>query len=122
MTDEQPASGLRNPQAAVRGVAMGTLILESIVVLLAIAPLDVMYGITGTQIAVLVGVAVGCLLVCGLLRRPWGWHVGTALQVAVILTGFYLATMFVLGGFFLLIWLYLLRLRTTVALPARFDH
>jgi high-affinity nickel permease len=82
----------------------------------------VMYGITGTQIAVLVGVAVGCLLVCGLLRRPWGWHVGTALQVAVILTGFYLATMFVLGGFFLLIWLYLLRLRTTVALPARFDH
>jgi hypothetical protein len=122
MTDEQPTSGLRNPQAAVRGVAMGTLILESIVVLLAIAPLDVMYGITGTQIAVLVGVAVGCLLVCGLLRRPWGWHVGTALQVAVILTGFYLATMFVLGGFFLLIWLYLLRLRTTVALPARFDH
>jgi hypothetical protein len=122
MTDEQPASGLRNPQAAVRGVAMGTLILESIVVLLAIAPLDVMYGITGTQIAVLVGVAVGCLLVCGLLRRPWGWHVGTALQVAVVLTGFYLATMFVLGLVFLLIWVYLLRLRVTVSEPARFDH
>jgi hypothetical protein len=122
VTDEQRTSGLRNPQAAVRGVAMGTLILESIVVLLAIAPLDVMYGITGTQVGVLVGIAVACLLVCGLLRRPWGWHVGTALQVAVILTGFYLATMFVLGAVFLLIWLYLVRLRVTVATPAQFDH
>ena len=122
VTDEQRTSGLRNPQAAVRGVAMGTLILESIVVLLAIAPLDVLYGITGTQVGVLVGIAVACLLVCGLLRRPWGWHVGTALQVAVILTGFYLATMFVLGAVFLLIWLYLVRLRVTVATPAQFDH
>ncbi|HEV7827192.1 MAG TPA: DUF4233 domain-containing protein [Mycobacteriales bacterium] len=117
-----PASGLRDPQAAVRGVAMGTLILESIVVLLAIAPLDMMVGITGTQMAVLAGLAVACLLVCGLLRRPWGWHVGTALQVAVTLTGFYLATMFVLGLVFLLLWLYLLRLRVTVSRPARFDH
>jgi hypothetical protein len=101
---------------------MGTLILESIVVLLAIAPLDMMVGITGTQMAVLAGLAVACLLVCGLLRRPWGWHVGTALQVAVTLTGFYLATMFVLGLVFLLLWLYLLRLRVTVSRPARFDH
>jgi hypothetical protein len=119
---DQPTSGLRNPQAAVRGVAMGTLILESIVVLLAIAPLDMMYGISGTQLAVLVGVAVACLLVCGLLRRPWGWHAGTVLQVAVIGTGFYLASMFVLGIVFLLIWVYLLRLRVTVEKPARFDH
>jgi Protein of unknown function (DUF4233) len=119
---EGPTSGLRNPQAAVRGVAMGTLILEAIVVLLAIAPLDMMYGISGTQIGVLAGLAVACLLVCGLLRRPWGWHAGTVLQVAVTLTGFYLATMFVLGIVFLAIWVYLLRLRTTVARPARFDH
>ncbi|HEY0487141.1 MAG TPA: DUF4233 domain-containing protein [Mycobacteriales bacterium] len=119
---EEPTSGLRNPQAAVRGVAMGTLILEAIVVLLAIAPLDMMYGISGTQIGVLAGLAVACLLVCGLLRRPWGWHAGTVLQVAVTLTGFYLATMFVLGIVFLVIWVYLLRLRTTVARPARFDH
>jgi hypothetical protein len=117
-----PESGLRNPQAAVRGVAMGTLILEAIVVLLALAPLDMMYGITGTQTAVLAGLAVACLLACGLLRKPWGWHVGTALQVAVTLTGFYLATMFALGLVFLLIWLYLLRLRVTVSRPARFDH
>jgi hypothetical protein len=120
--DTGPTSGLRNPTAAVRGVAMGTLILEAIVVLLAIAPLKMMSGLTGTQAAVLGGLALACLLVCGLLRKPWGWHVGTALQVAVVLTGFYLATMFVLGLVFLLIWVYLLRLRVTVSEPARFDH
>jgi hypothetical protein len=117
-----PTSGLRNPQAAVRGVAMGTLILESIVVLLALAPISMMSGLTGTQIAVLVGLAVACLLVCGLLRKPWGWHVGTVLQVAVTLTGFYQGAMFVLGLVFLLMWVYLLRLRVTVARPAHFDH
>jgi hypothetical protein len=119
---EQPASGLRNPQAAVRGVAMGVLILEAITVLLAIAPIKMMSGITGTQVLVFVGLAVACVLVCGLLRRPWGWHAGTALQVAVTLTGFYQGAMFALGIAFLLIWVYLLRLRVTVSRPARFDH
>jgi hypothetical protein len=119
---DQPTSGLRNPAAAVRGVAMGTLILEAIVVLLAIAPIRMMSGITGTQVGVLLGLAAACLLVCGLLRRRWGWHVGTALQVAVTLSGVYQPAMFVLGAVFLLIWSYLLRLRVTVEQPARFDH
>jgi hypothetical protein len=121
-TSDQPTSGLRNPQAAVRGVAMGTLILESIVVLLAIAPIKMMSGITNTQVTVLVGLAVAGILVCGLLRRPWGWHAGTALQIAVTLTGFFQPALFVLGVVFLLIWVYLLRLRITVSKPARFDH
>jgi hypothetical protein len=120
--DDQPTSGLRNPQAAVRGVAMGVLILEAITVLLAIAPITMMSGITGAQVAVFVGLAVACVLVCGLLRRPWGWHAGTALQIAVTLTGFYQGAMFALGIAFLLIWAYLLRLRVTVSRPARFDH
>jgi hypothetical protein len=121
-TNDEPTSGLRNPQAAVRGVAMGVLILEAITVLLAIAPIKMMSGITGTQVAVFAGLAVACLGVCGLLRRPSGWHAGTALQVAVTLTGFYQGAMFALGIAFLLIWLYLLRLRVTVSRPARFDH
>jgi hypothetical protein len=101
---------------------MGVLILEAITVLLAIAPIKMMSGITGTQVLVFVGLAVACVLVCGLLRRPWGWHAGTALQVAVTLTGFYQGAMFALGIAFLLIWVYLLRLRVTVSRPARFDH
>ena len=122
MSSDRPTSGLRNPQAAVRGVATGTLILESIVVLLAIAPIKVMSGITGTQVAVIVGLAVACIVVCGLLSRPWGWHAGTALQVGVTLTGFFQPALFVLGAAFLLLWAYLLRLRVTVSKPARFDH
>jgi hypothetical protein len=121
-TEDPPTSGLRNPQAAVRGVAMGVLILEAITVLLAIAPIKMMSGITGTQVAVFAGLSVACAGVCGLLRRPWGWHVGTALQAAVTLTGLYQPAMFVLGLAFGLIWLYLLRLRVTVSRPARFDH
>jgi hypothetical protein len=121
--DDAPISGLRNPQAAVRGVGMATLILEAIVLLLALVPISKLStGISGGQLVVLAGLAVGCLLVCGLLRRPWGWRLATVLQLAVVLTGFIHYTMFVLGGVFLLIWLYVLRVRVTVSRPAKFDH
>lgn len=119
----RPASGLRNPPAAVRGVAMATLVLEAVVLLLALRPVDVLGGgISPLALGTIGGLAVACLGVCGLLRRPWGWQVGTVLQVAITLTGVFQWAMFVLGAIFLALWLAVLRLRVTVAGPARFDH
>jgi hypothetical protein len=120
---EQPTSGLRNPAAAVRGVAIGALCLESIVILLSLQPIRILDpDVSGGVLGLVASLAVACLVVAGLLRYPWGWHAGTALQVAFILTGFFQYAMFILGGLFLLVWLYVLKIRSDLRKPARFDH
>ena len=53
-------------------------------------------------------------LAAGLLRRPWGIAVGSALQVAFIATGVLIGAMFLVGALFLAIWLRLLILRHEV--------
>ena len=57
---------------------------------------------------------IGCFLVvvaACLQRRPAGLYVGTALQVPVVLTGLFAGVLWLLGGLFALLWLYLLQLR-----------
>lgn len=131
MTDErpensappQPTSGLKNPAAAARGVAMGTLGLEFVVVLLSLQPIRTLNpDVSGAALGLVAALAVACLVVAALLRYPWGWHLGTALQVAFILTGFLQYAMFILGVLFLLVWLYVLKVRADLRKPARFDH
>jgi hypothetical protein len=102
---------------------MGTLILEAIVLLLAIQPIRIIAPDTpGWALGIVAVLALACLGVAGLLRRPWGWHVGTALQVAVLLTGVFQYAMFVVGAAFLLVWIYVLKIRADLAKPARFDR
>ena len=50
-------------------------------------------------------------MVAGVQRRPWGIGVGSAMQVLFILTGIWLAAMYVVGAIFAMIWIYLLTLR-----------
>ena len=56
------------------------------------------------------GLTVACLLVAGLLRKPWAYGLGWAIQVAAVALGFLVTTMFVLGGIFLLLWLAAVRI------------
>jgi hypothetical protein len=44
------------------------------------------------------------------------------IQLVVIATGFLQYALFILGGVFLAIWLYLLRVRSALDKPAKFDH
>jgi Protein of unknown function (DUF4233) len=126
MTDEQPdqpTSGLKNPAAAARVFAAATLILEAITLLLAIQPIRIMAPDTPAWgLAVIAGLAVMCIVFVTQLKRAWVWHAGTALQVAVIATGFLQYAMFVLGVVFLGAWLYVLKVRSDITKPARFDH
>ena len=63
-------SGLRNPEAAVRGLGAGTLGLEALVLLLAIQPIRVVGGdLGGAAIAATVALAVAAVLLAGLMRR-----------------------------------------------------
>ncbi|WP_051706961.1 DUF4233 domain-containing protein [Nocardioides aequoreus] len=50
------------------------------------------------------GLALGCLLVAGLLRHRWAYAVGWALQVAAIAVGLLVPAMVLLGGVFLALW------------------
>ena len=59
---------------------------------------------TATALWIGLGLAVACLLVAGLLRYPWAYWLGWAVQVAAIALGFVVTTMFVLGAIFLALW------------------
>jgi hypothetical protein len=68
-------------------------------VLVSIAGLD-----TATALWLGLGLAVSCFVVAGLLRFPWAYWLGWALQVAAIALGFLVTAMFVLGVIFLGLW------------------
>nr|WP_232534363.1 DUF4233 domain-containing protein [Plantactinospora sp. KBS50] len=108
-------SGLRNPVAATRGLGAATLGLEALVLLLAIQPIRVLGGrLTGTTIAVILGLAVLALVVAGLLRRGWAWHVGTAVQGLLLLAGLLHWSLGVLGLIFAGVWAYVLYVRRVI--------
>ncbi|MGY1740055.1 MULTISPECIES: DUF4233 domain-containing protein [unclassified Blastococcus] len=97
---------------ALRGSAAAVLLLEGIAVLF--VPRGIAQsgeGLTGFRLTVLLVLAVVLILASGVQRRPWGLVAGTVLQVPLLLTGLFNSVMFVVGGVFLLIWLYLLQVR-----------
>ena len=97
---------------ALRGAAAATLALEGIAVLF--VPRGIAQsgeGLTGFRLAALLVLAVVLVLASGVQRRPWGLMAGTVLQAPLLLTGLFNSVMFVVGGVFLLIWLYLLQVR-----------
>ncbi|MBL7256063.1 DUF4233 domain-containing protein [Paractinoplanes lichenicola] len=113
--DEAPRSGLKNPQAAVRGLGAGTLVLESIVLLLGIQPIRIMGGdLNGWGIASVIVLAVLAALLAGMMRRSWAWTAGTVLQVLLLASGLFHWSLAVLGLFFGAAWVYALYVRRTI--------
>jgi O-antigen ligase len=97
---------------ALRGSAAAVLVLEGIAVLFVprgIAQTE--QGLGGGQLTLLLVLAVVLVLAGGVQRRPQGLLVGTALQVPLLLTGLLNGAMWIVGGVFVLIWLYLLQIR-----------
>ena len=113
-------SGLRNPQAAVRGVGAGGLCIEALALLLAIVPLHVLdVRKAGLAIGCVAALAVLCILLAGLLRFGWAWWAGLVVQVLLIACGYFHIALTVAGVLFLLLWLYVLSVRRTVLGEAR---
>ena len=97
---------------ALGGAASAILLLEGIAVLF--VPRGIAQsgpGLTGPRLTILIVLAVLLVLACGLQRRPRGLLIGTVLQVPLVLTGFLGSAMWLVGGIFALIWLYLLQIR-----------
>ena len=97
-----PAAAQRSPR---RGMCAAILSLEAITlglttpVMISVSDVD-----TGAALAVGLGLAVVCLLLAGMLRRPWAYTVGWAVQVAAVALGLVVPMMFLLGAIFALLW------------------
>jgi uncharacterized protein DUF4233 len=113
--DDKP-SGLRNPRASVRGVGAAALSVEALVLLLAIQPMRVLrVHLTGAAIGTIIGLAVLCILLAGMLNRNWAWYAGFVVQLALIVTGFiFHISLTIIGVLFLLLWIYVVSVRRTV--------
>jgi hypothetical protein len=97
---------------ALGGAAAAILLLEGIAVLF--VPRGIAQsgpGLTGARLTFLIVLAVLLVLASGLQRRPRGLLIGTVLQVPLLLTGLLGSAMWLVGGVFVLIWLYLLQVR-----------
>jgi len=110
-----PRSGLRNPQAAVRGLGAGTLVLEAIVLVLAIQPIRIMGGdLSGWGIWTVVALAVVAVLLAGMMRRPWAWTGGSVLQVLLLASGLLHWSLAALGLIFGAVWAYARYVRRSI--------
>ncbi|WP_222193232.1 DUF4233 domain-containing protein [Modestobacter italicus] len=97
---------------ALGGAAAAILLLEGIAVLF--VPRGIAQsgdGLTGFRLVYLIVLAVLLILASGVQRRPQGLLIGSVLQVPLLLTGLFSSAMWLVGGVFVLIWLYLLQVR-----------
>ncbi|MDQ4117794.1 MAG: DUF4233 domain-containing protein [Actinomycetota bacterium] len=106
-----------DPMKGIRGIFAATLILESIVVLLALLVLPKFgEGATAAGVTTMVVIALSMIVASGLQRRPWGLHVALGLQVVTVVAGFWLVTALgIMGLVFVLVWAILLWMRHDVA-------
>ncbi|GGM16452.1 MULTISPECIES: DUF4233 domain-containing protein [Micromonospora] len=119
MSGQQPRpSGLRNPEGAVRGLGAATLGLEALVLLIGIQPIRALgTELSGATMGLLVAVAVAAVVLAGMMRRPWAWHAGTALQGVLLLGGLLHWSLLALGVIFALVWAYALHVRRQILGP-----
>lgn len=88
-----------------RRLCAAILSLEAIAIGLSTPVLVSVTGLeTATALWLGLGLGVSCLVVAGLLRFPWAFWLGWALQVAAIAMGFLVTAMFLLGAIFLALW------------------
>jgi hypothetical protein len=88
-----------------RAMCAGMLALQAVVLFLSGL---VLTGITdlgfGRSAGTGLGLALLCVIAAGLLRRPWGYWLGWAVQVLSLGLGFVVAPMFFLGAVFTALW------------------
>ena len=113
-TPEMYAERARRADKASRSVLAAVLGLEALVTLLIPRTIAFTTGLGPVRTSICIGLAVVLVAAAGLVRRPWGIAVGSALQVAFLATGVLIATMFLVGALFIAVWLRVLMFRHEV--------
>ncbi|CAN5727730.1 DUF4233 domain-containing protein [soil metagenome] len=104
-----------DPWKSFRGVMAGTLILESIVVLLALPVVSVVGGgLNAFSMAYLIGFAVVLVLMAGIQGRPWAIWANLGVQLALVAGWAVYPGVGVMGLVFLIVWLMIVYLRGEV--------
>lgn len=110
----EPTQG-PDPWKSFRGVMAGTLILESIVVLLALPVVGAVGGgLNPASTGYLVGVAVLLVLMAGVQKRPWAIWANLAVQVLLIAGWVVYPGVGFMGLLFTVVWLLIAYLRAEV--------
>lgn len=101
----------------VRRLCASTLGVEAVVIALFI-PVAIKVSDVEPVTAGLVGgvLAVGCVVLCGLLRHPWALVASGLLQVAAIVTGVLTPMMYFLGAVFAGLWVW------AIVMPMRYER
>jgi hypothetical protein len=106
------AERLHRADRGTRGALAAVLGLEAVVALLVPRALAFSDGGLGTtKTIVLVGLAVLMIAAAGLVRRPWGIGLGSAVQVVFLLSGVWLIALLVIAALFAAVWARMLWLR-----------
>jgi hypothetical protein len=86
-------------------LAASVLVAEAFVIFFATLVAKDLSDIDGSTVWVVGGGgALACLVVAGLLRRRWGYVLGSVLQALVIAAGLVVPAMFFLGAVFAALW------------------
>jgi hypothetical protein len=113
-TPEMYAERARRADKASRGVLAAVLGLEALVTLLIPRTIAFTTGLGPVRTSICIGLAVILVFATGLVRRPWGIALGSALQVAFLATGILIVTMFLVAALFIAVWLRVLMFRHEV--------
>ena len=112
---ERPTPAPYDPWKSFRGVMAGTLILESIVVLLALPVVGAVGGgLTAFSTAYLVGYALLLVLMAGVQGRPWAIWANLGVQVVLIAGWLVYPGVGFIGLVFTVVWLIIVYLRGEV--------
>jgi hypothetical protein len=99
-----------------RGIFAGTLVMEAIVVGLGLLVVDrIGGGLGGLAGWYTAGLALAMVVAACVQRRPWGLGLGLTLQIAMVVGWFAQPALGGLGLLFVLVWGYLLYVRSAVA-------
>ncbi|GAA4568007.1 DUF4233 domain-containing protein [Planotetraspora kaengkrachanensis] len=109
MITEEPGTkkdGMFEVTPGMRRLGSSVLGMEAIVVALT-TPVAIVVNHVQPALAVTVGIglAVLCVVVAGMLKRPWAYIAGSVIQVLAIVTGFLVTVMFFLGAIFAALWI-----------------
>jgi Protein of unknown function (DUF4233) len=94
-----------------RRLTSSVLAMEVVVFWLAIIVAIIQENVSvAAAVAVGGALAVGCIVVAGMIRRPWAYVAGGVLQVLAIACGFVVPVMFVVGVIFAVLWVVSVRM------------
>jgi|SRR5450631_3371390 len=103
-----------------RRLTSSVLSMEVVVFWLAIIVAIVQENVSvAAALAVGGALGVGSIAIAAMIRRPWAYRAGGALQVLAIACGFVVPAMFVVGALFAILWIVAVRLGDTALRRAR---